>query len=180
MPDRLKSFGEINVREDRSRARPRFVKPIRNGLRKGFGEFILLCCSCKQAVIQNLMESGRRTMPAHLKPQSGGKGRKAEVKIRKCNDRDWFCGVHDKCYKIFLIFFISFCPLDPQNSDPQRKVRAQDFPSFKILNCLALLSINLLLLLVRIGPTEIVIVNVFNSTASQTDGERRGDCSFAM
>ena len=34
MPDRVKSFGEINSRENRSRARPEFVKPIRNGLRK--------------------------------------------------------------------------------------------------------------------------------------------------
>ena len=34
MPDRVKSFREINSRVDRSRARPGFVKPIRNGLRK--------------------------------------------------------------------------------------------------------------------------------------------------
>ena len=34
MPDRAKSFREIDSREDRPRARPRFVKPIRNGLRK--------------------------------------------------------------------------------------------------------------------------------------------------
>ena len=35
MPDRIKSFGEIDSREDRPRARPPgFVKPIRNGLRK--------------------------------------------------------------------------------------------------------------------------------------------------
>ena len=34
MPDRVKSFGEIDSREDRPRARPGFVKPIRNGLRK--------------------------------------------------------------------------------------------------------------------------------------------------
>ena len=34
MPDRVKSFGEINSREDHPRARPGFVKPIRNGLRK--------------------------------------------------------------------------------------------------------------------------------------------------
>ena len=32
--DRVKSFGEINSGEDRPRAWPRFVKPIRNGLRK--------------------------------------------------------------------------------------------------------------------------------------------------
>ena len=34
MPDRIRSFGEINSGENRPRARPGFVKPIRNGLRK--------------------------------------------------------------------------------------------------------------------------------------------------
>ena len=34
MPDRVKSFGEIDSRQNRSRAWPGFVKPIRNGLRK--------------------------------------------------------------------------------------------------------------------------------------------------
>ena len=34
MPDRVKSFREIDSRQDRPRARPGFVKPIRNGLRK--------------------------------------------------------------------------------------------------------------------------------------------------
>ena len=34
MPDRVKSFGEIDSRQDRPRARPGFVKPILNGLRK--------------------------------------------------------------------------------------------------------------------------------------------------
>ena len=34
MPDRVKSFGEIDCRQNRPRARPGFVKPIRNGLRK--------------------------------------------------------------------------------------------------------------------------------------------------
>ena len=33
-PDRVKSFRGINRRQDRPRARPGFVKPIRNGLRK--------------------------------------------------------------------------------------------------------------------------------------------------
>ena len=33
MPDRVTSFGEIDSRQDRPRARPGFVKPIRNGLR---------------------------------------------------------------------------------------------------------------------------------------------------
>ena len=44
MPDRVESFGEIDSRQDRPRARPGFVKPIRNGLRK----------------VQNLMECGNR------------------------------------------------------------------------------------------------------------------------
>ena len=34
MPDRVKRFKEINSTEDRPIARPGFVKPIRNGLRK--------------------------------------------------------------------------------------------------------------------------------------------------
>ena len=34
MPDRVKSFRDIDSRQDRPRARPGFVKPIRNGLRK--------------------------------------------------------------------------------------------------------------------------------------------------
>ena len=34
MPNRVKSFGEINSRGNRPTARPRFVKPIRNGLKK--------------------------------------------------------------------------------------------------------------------------------------------------
>ena len=34
MPDRVKSFREIDSRQDRPRARPGFVRPIRNGLRK--------------------------------------------------------------------------------------------------------------------------------------------------
>ena len=34
MPDRVKSFREIDSRENRPRARPGFVKPIQNGLRK--------------------------------------------------------------------------------------------------------------------------------------------------
>ena len=34
MPDRDKSFREIDSRQGRPRARPGFVKPIRNGLRK--------------------------------------------------------------------------------------------------------------------------------------------------
>ena len=34
VPDRVESFREIISREDRPRARPGFVKPIQNGLRK--------------------------------------------------------------------------------------------------------------------------------------------------
>ena len=34
MPDRVKSFREINSRQDRPRAWPGFVKPNQNGLRK--------------------------------------------------------------------------------------------------------------------------------------------------
>ena len=34
MPNRVKSFKEIDSRQDRPRTRPGFVKPIRNGLRK--------------------------------------------------------------------------------------------------------------------------------------------------
>ena len=34
MPERVKSFRKIDSRQDRPRARPGFVKPIRNGLRK--------------------------------------------------------------------------------------------------------------------------------------------------
>ena len=34
MPDRVKSFREIDSKKNRPRARPGFVKPIRNGLRK--------------------------------------------------------------------------------------------------------------------------------------------------
>ena len=34
IPDTVKSFGEIDSSKDRPRARPGFVKPIRNGLRK--------------------------------------------------------------------------------------------------------------------------------------------------
>ena len=34
MLDRVKSFREIDSGQDRPRARPGFVKPIRNGLRK--------------------------------------------------------------------------------------------------------------------------------------------------
>ena len=35
IPDRVKSFGEIDSRQDHPRAQPGFVKPIRDGLKKG-------------------------------------------------------------------------------------------------------------------------------------------------
>ena len=34
MPDRVKSFREIDSKENRPRSRPGYVKPIRNGLSK--------------------------------------------------------------------------------------------------------------------------------------------------
>ena len=34
MPDRVQSFREIDSRQNRPKARPGFVKPIRDGLRK--------------------------------------------------------------------------------------------------------------------------------------------------
>ena len=34
MPDRVKSLGKVNSKEDCPRVRPGLVKPIRNGLRK--------------------------------------------------------------------------------------------------------------------------------------------------
>ena len=59
VPDRVKSFGEIDSRQDRPRARPGFVKPIRNGLRK----------------VQNLIEC----KPSRA--ETGLAGRKNEIKI---------------------------------------------------------------------------------------------------
>ena len=48
MPDRVESFEEINIRQNRPRARPGFVKPIRNGLRK---EQNLMLCKLSRAEI---------------------------------------------------------------------------------------------------------------------------------
>ena len=61
MPDRVKSFREINSRQDRPRARPGFVKPIRNGLRK----------------VQNLIEC-RPT-----RAETGLTGRKNGIRFQK-------------------------------------------------------------------------------------------------
>ena len=61
MPDRVKSFGEIDSRQDRPRARPGFVKPIQNGLRK----------------VQNLIEC-RPT-----RAETGLAGRKNGIRFQK-------------------------------------------------------------------------------------------------
>ena len=61
MPDRVKSFREIDSREDRPGARPGFVKPIRNGLRK----------------VQNLI----KCRPS--KAETGLTGRKNEIRFQK-------------------------------------------------------------------------------------------------
>ena len=61
MPDRVKSFREIDSRQDRPRARPGFVKPIRNGLRK----------------IQNLIEC----RPSRA--ETGQAGRENGIRFRK-------------------------------------------------------------------------------------------------
>ena len=66
MPDRVKSFQEINSRQDRPRAQPGFVKPIRNGLRKE----------------QNLIES--KTSRA----ETGLAGERMELDSRKKSRRD--------------------------------------------------------------------------------------------
>ena len=61
MPDRVKSFQEIDSREDHARARPGFVKPIRNGLRK----------------VQNLIEC----RPSRVR--TGLAGRKNGIRFQK-------------------------------------------------------------------------------------------------
>ena len=61
MPDRVKSFGEIDSRQDRSRARPGFVKLIQNGLRK---EQNLIKCRPSRA-------------------ETGQAGRKNEIRFQK-------------------------------------------------------------------------------------------------
>ena len=66
MPDRVKSFGEIDSRQDRPRARPGFVKPIRNGLRK----------------VQNLI----KCRPSRAK--TGLTGERMELDFRKKSRRD--------------------------------------------------------------------------------------------
>ena len=66
MPDRVKSFREIDSRQDRPTARPGFVKPIRNGLRK----------------VQNLIEC-RPT-----RAETGVAGRENGIRLKKKRRRD--------------------------------------------------------------------------------------------
>ena len=61
MPDRVKSFREIDSIENRPRARHGFVKPIRNGLKK----------------VQNLIESRLSRAETDLA------GRKNEIRFQK-------------------------------------------------------------------------------------------------
>ena len=61
MPDRVKSFQEIDSRENCPRARPGFVKLIQNGLRK----------------IQNLIKS------RSSKAETGLAGRENEIRLQK-------------------------------------------------------------------------------------------------
>ena len=61
MPYRVKSFREINSRQDRPRARPGFVKPIQNGLRK----------------VQNLIEC------RPIRAETGLAGRKNGIRFQK-------------------------------------------------------------------------------------------------
>ena len=61
LPDRVKSFQEINSFEDCPRARPEFVKPIRDGLRK----------------IKNLIES----RPSGVETALAGRGK--GIKLQK-------------------------------------------------------------------------------------------------
>ena len=61
MPDRVKSFREIDSRQGRPRSRPGFVKPTRNGLRKK----------------QNLIQS----RPSRA--ETGQAGRENEIRLQK-------------------------------------------------------------------------------------------------
>ena len=61
MSDRVKSFRETNSRQDRSRSRSGFVKPIRNGLRK----------------VQNLI----KCRPSRA--ETGLAGRENEIRLQK-------------------------------------------------------------------------------------------------
>ena len=61
MPDRFESFREINSKMDRPRARPGFVKPIEDGLRK----------------IKNLIKS------RPWRTETGLAGRENEIRLQK-------------------------------------------------------------------------------------------------
>ena len=67
MPDRVESFREVDSSKSRPRARPGFVKPIRNGLRKK----------------QNSVES------RPFRAETGGDG--MELDYRKKSRRDGMC-----------------------------------------------------------------------------------------
>ena len=58
MPDRVKSFREIDSREDCPRARPGFVKPIRNGL--GTIQNLIKCRPSRKETSQAGKENGIR------------------------------------------------------------------------------------------------------------------------
>ena len=68
MPDRVKSFREIDSRQDRPRARPGFVKPIQNELRK----------------VQNLIEC-RPT-----RAETGLSGRENGIRFQKEEYTGWY------------------------------------------------------------------------------------------
>ena len=67
MPDRVKNFREINSRQDRPRARPGFVKPIRDGLRK----------------VQNLIEC------TPTRAETGLAGRENGIRFQKEEKTGW-------------------------------------------------------------------------------------------
>ena len=67
MPDRVESFGAIDSRQDRPRARPGFVEPIRNGLRK----------------VQNMIEC-RPT-----RAETGLAGRENGIRFQKEEKTEW-------------------------------------------------------------------------------------------
>ena len=66
MPDKVKSFREIDSRQDRPRARPGFVKPIRNGLRN----------------VQNLIKC------RPFRAETCWRGKRMELDFRKKSRRD--------------------------------------------------------------------------------------------
>ena len=65
MPDRVKSFKEIDSRQDRPRARPGFVKPIRNGLRKE--QNLIECRPSREETVLAGRKKSRRDRMMHSK-----------------------------------------------------------------------------------------------------------------